>query len=543
MNWKKPLSFILAATMLAGCSAPSSETGGDTTADGLSVVVQFDADLNTMDHHIATDGNSFIMQSMCFSGLTSLDEAGQPQPELATSWDVSDDGLTYTFHLAEDATWSDGTPVTANDFVYGWQRLVDPDTASEYAFILDTMHVKNAAAVNAGEMDVSELGVTAVDDHTFEVQLELPCEFLLGLMAFPSTFPLNQAFYEAHADTYAQSPEDMIYCGPYTMTDWQQGNEYTFTKRDDYFNQDKEAADTVTFKFIQDTQSAMLAYQQGDIDVVKLQSEQVDQYKDSEGFTNRLTGYLWYLSINFTRDTFQNDNLRAAIAYGIDRDTICESVLKDGSVSAEGIVPLELATGPDGKDFRETAGQVVEYDPDKAAEYYAAAVEELGGDVTFDLLFEDSEASKAVAENIQSQLQSACPGLTVNLDSKPKKTRLDLMDTQEYDVCLTRWGPDYADPQTYMDLFTTWNTSSNDGKYASADYDTLIEAATTGKDATNPEARWQDMIDAEKILVAEDHGVVPVYQNGGAMMINPEIDGIMFHSAGVDDYRHVHAAA
>ena len=543
MNWKKPLSFILAATMLAGCSAPSSETGGDTTADGLSVVVQFDADLNTMDHHIATDGNSFIMQSMCFSGLTSLDEAGQPQPELATSWDVSDDGLTYTFHLAEDATWSDGTPVTANDFVYGWQRLVDPDTASEYAFILDTMHVKNAAAVNAGEMDVSELGVSAPDEHTFEVQLELPCEFLLGLMAFPSTFPLNQAFYEAHADTYAQSPEDMIYCGPYTMTDWQQGNEYTFTKRDDYFNQDKEAADTVTFKFIQDTQSAMLAYQQGDIDVVKLQSEQVDQYKDSEGFTNRLTGYLWYLSINFTRDTFQNDNLRAAIAYGIDRDTICESVLKDGSVSAEGIVPLELATGPDGKDFRETAGQVVEYDPDKAAEYYAAAVEELGGDVTFDLLFEDSEASKAVAENIQSQLQSACPGLTVNLDSKPKKTRLDLMDTQEYDVCLTRWGPDYADPQTYMDLFTTWNTSSNDGKYASADYDTLIEAATTGKDATNPEARWQDMIDAEKILVAEDHGVVPVYQNGGAMMINPEIDGIMFHSAGVDDYRHVHAAA
>ena len=543
MNWKKPLSFILAATMLAGCSAPSSETGGDTTADGLSVVVQFDADLNTMDHHIATDGNSFIMQSMCFSGLTSLDEAGQPQPELATSWDVSDDGLTYTFHLAEDATWSDGTPVTANDFVYGWQRLVDPDTASEYAFILDTMHVKNAAAVNAGEMDVSELGVSAPDEHTFEVQLDLPCEFLLGLMAFPSTFPLNQAFYEAHADTYAQSPEDMIYCGPYTMTDWQQGNEYTFTKRDDYFNQDKEAADTVTFKFIQDTQSAMLAYQQGDIDVVKLQSEQVDQYKDSEGFTNRLTGYLWYLSINFTRDTFQNDNLRAAIAYGIDRDTICESVLKDGSVSAEGIVPLELATGPDGKDFRETAGQVVEYDPDKAAEYYAAAVEELGGDVTFDLLFEDSEASKAVAENIQSQLQSACPGLTVNLDSKPKKTRLDLMDTQEYDVCLTRWGPDYADPQTYMDLFTTWNTSSNDGKYSSADYDTLIEAATTGKDATNPEARWQDMIDAEKILVAEDHGVVPVYQNGGAMMINPEIDGIMFHSAGVDDYRHVHAAA
>ena len=324
-------------------------------------------------------------------------------------------------------------------------------------------------------MNIGSLGIKAVDDHTFEVQLELPCEFLLGLMAFPSTFPLNQAFYEEHADTYAQSPEDMLYCGPYTMTDWQQGNEYTFTKRDDYFNQDEEAADSVTFKFIQDTQSAMLAYQQGDIDVVKLQSEQVDQYKDSEGFTNRLTGYMWYLSVNFTRETLQNDNLRAAIAYGIDRETIVDSVLKDGSVAAEGIIPFEFATSPAGTDYRDDAGAIVEYDPDKAAEYYAAAVEELGGDVTFDLLFEDSEASKAVAENIQSQLQTACPGLTVNLDSKPKKTRLDLMDTQEYDVCLTRWGPDYADPQTYMDLFVTWNASSNDGKYDNAEYDELIK--------------------------------------------------------------------
>lgn len=545
MNWKKPLSFALSATMLAGCGAPSSgDTGSDTgSTDGLSVVVQFDADLNTMDHDLATDGNSFIMQTMCFSGLTSLDESGVAQPELAESWDVSDDGLTYTFHLVKDATWSDGTPVTAADFVYGWQRLVNPDTASEYAFILDTMHVKNAGAINAGEMDVSELGVKAVDDYTLEVDLDIPCEFLLGLLAFPSLFPLNQAFYEAHADTYAQSPDDMIYCGPYTMTDWQQGNEYTFTKRDDYFNVDEEAAETVTFKFIQDTQSALLAYQQGDIDVVKLQSEQVDQYKDDAGFTNRLTGYLWYISVNFTVDKLQNDNLRAALAYGIDRDTIVNDVLKDGSIAAEGLIPVDLATGPDGKDFREDAGTITEYDPDKAAEYYAKAKEELGGDVTIDLLFEDSDASKAVAENIQSQWQTSCPGLTVTLNSKPKKTRLDLMDSQDYEVCLTRWGPDYADPQTYMDLFVSTNTANNPGRFADTEYDSLVESAGSGADATDASKRWEDYIAAEKIIVSDDHGVIPVYQNGGAMVINPEIEGIAFHSAGVDDYRHIHAAA
>ena len=537
MNWKKPLSFILAATMLAGCSAPSSDPGSDTATDGLSVVVQFDADLNTMDHHIATDGNSFIMQSMCFSGLTSLDEAGQPQPELAESWDVSDDGLTYTFHLAEDATWSDGTPVTANDFVYAWQRLVNPDTASEYAFILDTMHVKNAAAVNAGEMDVSELGVSAPDEHTFEVQLELPCEFLLGLMAFPSTFPLNQAFYEEHADTYAQSPEDMLYCGPYTMTDWQQGNEYTFTKRDDYFNQDEEAADSVTFKFIQDTQSAMLAYQQGDIDVVKLQSEQVDQYKEDPGFNQRLTGYLWYLSVNFHDETMQNKNLRAALAYGIDRKTIAEDVLKDGSVAAEGLVPRDFAFSSSGTDFRDEAGVLSTYDPDLAKEYYEKAKAELGGDVTIELLFEDSEASKAVAENIQAQLQSSCPGLTINLNSKPKKTRLEMMRTQEYQIGLTMWGPDYADPQTFLDLFDTENNAG----YSNPDYDALVKSANYGEDASDPEKRWADYLEAEKIILTEDYGIIPVYQKGGALVINPEFSGIAFHNGGVDDYRHIHA--
>ena len=150
------------------------------------------------------------MQSMCVSGLTELDAKGVAQPELAESWDVSSDGLKYTFHLA-DAKWSNGDAVTAADFVYGWQRLDDPKTASEYAFILDTIHVKNAADVNAGTMDKSQLGVKAVDDKTFEVDLTLPCDFLLGLMAFPSFFPLNQKFYEKEGDQFALSANDMAF--------------------------------------------------------------------------------------------------------------------------------------------------------------------------------------------------------------------------------------------------------------------------------------------------------------------------------------------
>ena len=560
LDLRKPLCFALAAAMLAGCGtsttagtpAPTADAGGSAPAatdaphaepeangNGKEVIVAFDADLNTMDHHIATDGNSFIMQSMCYSGLTSLDEAGAPLPELAKSWDVSDDGLVYTFHLA-DATWSNGTPVTANDFVYGWQRLDAPETASEYAFILDTIHVVNAAAVNAGEKPAEELGVKAIDDKTLEVTLTLPCDFLLGLMSFPSFFPLNKEFFESQGDQFALSPDNMIYCGPYNMTDWQQGNSYTFTKRADYFNYDPDAVDTVVFRFQQDTQSALLEYQSGYIDVVKLQGEQVDQYKSEPGFTNRLQGYVWYIPVNMTVDKLQNLNLRKAIHYAIDRDTIASEVLMDGSIGAEGEIPVALATGPDGKDFRETAGKITEFDPAKAAECYKKAVEELGGDVTLELMFEDSEASKAVAEFIQAKLKENCPGMEVTLNSKPKKERLALMKEQKYELGLTRWGPDYADPQTYMDLFLSTNVSNNQGRYNSAKYDELVLKATQGEDATDSAKRWADFVEAERLMVAEDFAVIPVYQNGGAMMINPAVTNINFHSASVDDYRHIY---
>lgn len=556
---KKPLALALAAAMLAGCGGSSTSSGatstdgaasgGSASGDASTVTVAIDADLNTMDYEIATDGNSFIMQSLVMSGLTQLAADGTPLPELAETWDVSDDKLVYTFHLA-DAKWSNGDPVTASDFVYAWQRLDNPDTASEYAFILDTVHIANAAAVNAGEADPSELGVKAVDDKTLEVTLTLPCDFFLSLLAFPSFFPLNQKFYEEQGDQFALSPDNLLYCGPYTMTGYQQGSEYTFEKNPDYFKADQmtDYVDKIVFRYLQDTQSAMLDYQSGNLDVVKLQGDQVDQYSGTEGFTNRMTGYLWYLSIDFNTSVhpensqFANLNLRKAMSLAIDRDTIAANVLKDGSIGADGLIPKDLATGPSGEDFRAENGKLTEYNLDQAKEYYAKALEELGTDtVSFELLYEDSEASKAVAEYIQSNLKAI--GMDVTLNSKPKKTRLQLMNDKDYNVALTRWGPDYADPETYFDLFTTDNTANNSGSYSNADYDALVKAAGSGEDATDSAKRWQDYLDAEKIIVQDDPGVIPVYQNGGAMMINPKVTGIEFHSASVDSYRHIKKAA
>ncbi|MBR5340675.1 MAG: hypothetical protein IK151_01975 [Erysipelotrichaceae bacterium] len=234
---------------------------------------------------------------------------------------------------------------------------------------------------------------------------------------------------------------------------------------------------------------------------------------------------------------FQNENVRKAIGYAIDRVAVAKS-LNDGSVAAEGIIPFKLASNPvTGVDFRDDQGSVVAYDVEQAKQYYAKACEELGKDkLKLNLLYGTNEGDSVIkaAEQIAYFLEEV--GFEVTLVSKQKKERLQLMTDGDYDVALTRWGPDYADPQTYMDLYVSYNTSNNAGRYNSATYDKQVEDAEATTDMSE---RWQLFLDAEKTLVQEDFGVIPVFQAGGAMIIRPTISGIEFHSAAVDNYRHI----
>ena len=537
---KKVRLLIILALVLAlftGCS--TTDTGGEDVVETKVVNIATDIDLSSMDHHIATDGTSFIAINSGIVGLTELDADGNVLPEIAESWEVvfNDDGTTvYTFTLA-DANWSNGEPVTAADFVFGWQRLADPATASEYNFIIETIALKNASAVVAGELPVEELGVKALDEKTLEVTLDLPANFFLSLMAFPTFFPLNQAFYEAQGDQYALSPANLLFNGPFVMTDWTSGNSYSFVKNEDYFKADEVKVDGLNFRFINDTQSAMLEFESGNLDYVRLTGELVGAYQDDPAFVQRLQGYLWYLSVNFADESINSVNLRKAVSYVINRESIATNILKDGSVAAEGIVPKTLATGPDGSDYRTTTAKLVFTDVEKAKEYWEAAKVDLGVDtLTIELLFEDTEASKAVAEFIQSEIETNLEGLSVALKSQPKKSRLELMRAGDYQFGLTRWGPDYADPQTYLDLFLSFN---NNASYNNPTYDETVLEATTGVKARDAWARWQMLKDAEKILIEDDCAVIPIYQNGGALMISTRVDGIELHTVGIDSFKRV----
>lgn len=527
MNYKKVMTCAMAMTMVAGCSSGSAANGSSSkegTVGATPVKIAIENDMNTMDSSIATDGSSLSMIAFCQSGLIQNGRDGKITGDLAESWDVSEDGKTYTFHLRDGIKWSDGTPITANDFVYGFQRLVDPDTASEYNYLASAVNIENAAECISGDKSVDELGVEATDDSTFVVHLSAPCSFFVSLLSFPEFFPLNKEYVESKGDQYALSPDDMIYSGIYTMTDWQQGNSYTFTHNDQYWDADNNKQQQVIVQFSQEIQSTVMEYEQGNVDYVTLSGEMVDMYKDDPGFTNIKQASVWYLCYNMDDENLSNENLRRAIGYSIDRDSIVNDVLKTGATAIDGLVGADVVSNSEGKDFRDIASDYEGYDPDKAAEYYKKAVAELGKDPTVEILYDNASDSTKMAENMQQMIQNACEGITVTLSPEPKKTRIQMMFAQDFSIGLTRWGPDYADPQSYLDLFTT-GASMNFGNYSNTDFDTYETKATKGEDVNDSDKRLEDMAEAERILIEEDAGISPICQEGGAVLISKDVDG------------------
>ena len=530
----KKIKYLLVglatAALLSACGS-SQESSQVVDSQKKILNVATDIELASMDTGVATDGYSFDAIAAVIEGLYQLDADGNPVPGMAESTEVSEDGKTYTFKL-RDAKWSDGTPVTANDFVFAWRRLADPATASEYSYMLDVAGVKNASEILKGEMPKEELGITAVDDKTLKVELNYAVPFFYQLMAFPSFYPISEDFYTKHGDQYALTPEAILSNGPFKMTVWNQGSGYELVKNDKYYDANVVKLDGINVQLVKDSQSAVVAYEQGTVDVMKLTGELVEQYKDSPEMQNTLGGYLWYVSPNTKVPGLENTNLRLALALSYDKEQIAEHLLKDGSIAANFAVPVKLAVGPDKKDFRTTSPEYLKVDKVKAKEYYEIAKKELGKDsFNFELLFEDTEASKKVAEYLKSEIETNLPGVTLTLKQQPKKSRLQLMQRGEFDLGLTRWGPDYADPMTYLDMWIT-GASYNFGSWSNEKYDELVFEASKGSLVTKLEERWQALKDAEKIVM-DEAAILPVYQTGSAMMIKSNVKGIEFHSVGV----------
>ncbi|MGG0151788.1 peptide ABC transporter substrate-binding protein [Bacillus mycoides] len=489
-------------------------------------------EIPTMDTSKSTDTLGAQILGNTMEGLYRLDKDNKPIPAAAESSTKSEDGKKYTFKLRKDAKWSNGEPVTAKDFVYGWQRLLDKNTAAEYAFI--AYYIKNAEAINKGEKPGTELGAKAVDDYTLEVELEKPVPYFLNLLAFPSYYPLNEKFVKEKGEKFGLEADTTLYNGPFVMASWKHEQGWQLKKNDKYWDNKTVKLEEINYSVVKEVATKVNLYDTGSIDFTLLSGEFVDKYKsnkDEYGEYSEASTY--FLRLNQKRngqDTpLKSKKLREAIALSIDKKGLANVILNNGSKATDQLVPKGLATGPDGKDYQDTFKNGLKYDVKKGAAAWEEAKKELGKDqVTIELLSYDDGTAKKIADYFKDQIEKNLKGVTVTTKIQPFKQKLKLESAQDYEVSFAGWSPDYSDPMTFIDMFESKSPYNQMG-YSNPKYDEMVQKA--GNELlSDPKKRWETLGKAEKLFLEEDAGLVPLYQTGRSYVMKPNVKGIVKHN-------------
>lgn len=550
MNYQiKGLGILSLAVLLTACGG--TETNGSSTdsnsadvdknlADTQELRLTAASEIPSMDTALATDLTSFTVMNNVFEGLYVLGPDAEPVLGVAAEEpSISEDGKTYTFKLREDAVWSNGEPVTADDFVYAWQKVVAPETASGYAYMFDGL-IQNATEIINDEMDPTELGIKALSDTELEITLMQPTSYFDQLLTLPFFFPQNRAFAQEQGDEYGNTNETLVYNGPFVLEGWDQASSvgWTFEKNEDYWDADSVVLDTVTVDVIKEVTTELNLFENGSTDIAFLSGSFVSQYSEDPNFHSSLNATTFYIEMNHLNNEeeteLSNANIRLAIASAIDKDGYVDNVLQDGSASIDGFVPAGLASNPTTKsDFREDAGNLLPYDLEKATEAWDEGLSELGtNSIELELITSDTEDSKRLAEYLQDQLQKNLPGLTVTLRSMPFSMKLETVREGNYDMAVNSWIADFADPINYVERF---DTDINRMNYSNPDVDALVDTAKATFD--DDEARWETLVEIEKVSLGEDAALAPLYQSADSYLLNPKVKDYYKRVFGPDSYK------
>jgi oligopeptide transport system substrate-binding protein len=490
------------------------------------------AEIPDMDPTTMTDVNSFRLITNVMEGLYRIDENEKPRPAQAEGVEIDDDGLTYTFTLRQGIKWSNGDPVTSEDFKYAWLRAMNPETAAQYSYII-AHYIRGGAEFNAGEGSAEDVAIETPDDKTLRVTLVNPTPFFLGLTAFQTYYPQKQEFVEQQGEEYAQSADALLYNGPFTMTRFDPAGGATLEKNEDYWDTDNVAVRRIDCKVVKEVATVVNLYEGGELDVCGITSEYVDQYEDTPAFQTVVQFVTWWFAMNFADEVFQNENIRKAIQVSFDRDALADKILNNGSVGAEGIVPPRMA-GPGGRTFREAVGPTVpEYDPQMAEEFWQRGVEELGQEPSLTYLSQDNSTARDVATFLQSELKKNL-GANVEVNVQPFDRYLELLGNGEYQLTLYGWIADYNDPMTFLDLWLS-DTPLNYWNYRNERYDQLINEAKVEPDE---QVRMDNLIEAERLLIEEQAAIAPVYHEGAALLVRPSIKNWVQHPTGTIEFKY-----
>ncbi|MDN3120231.1 peptide ABC transporter substrate-binding protein [Enterococcus faecalis] len=539
---KKVVGLIATGFLLAACGgtkeAAEKVDSGNLAAE-QKISISSPAPISTLDTTQTTDKNTFTMAQHLFEGLYRFDDDSVTVPALAKDVKISDDGRKYHFTLREGIKWSNGEPITAQDFVYSWKKLVTPATIGPNAYLLDS--VKNSFEIRNGEKSVDELGISAPNDKEFIVELKQAQPSFLAVVSIAWLAPQNQKFVEAQGKDYALDSEHLIYSGPFTLANWDATSDtWTLKKNPEYYDADQVKLEEVAVSTIKEDNTGINLYQANELDLVRINGQYVQQYQDDPGYVSHPDVANYFLDFNKKEGTpLANVHLRKAIGQAIDKEALTQSVLNDGSKPLNGLIPSKLYANPEtDEDFRAYSGEYLKNDVKKAQAEWTKAQADVGKKVKLSLLAADTDQGKRIAEYVQSQLQENLPGLEITISSQPSNNVNQSRREKNYELSLSGWIAGSSELDSYFNLYAG-ESSYNYGNYHNAKYDQLVEDART-INANNPEKQFAEYKEAEDILLNQDAAQVPLYQSASNYLINPKLKGISYHLYG--DYFHLRNA-
>lgn len=510
----------------------SNSAGQAIDVENNSVTITLGEEPPQLDPGRSTDASSFVVLAHVFEGLIAYDEEARLTPGVAERWEIREDGAT--FWLREDAMWSDGVPVTAYDFEFAWRRVVDPATASEYSFIFYS--IKNAEAINTGELPKEMLGVRAVNDRQLEVEFEQPTPYFDKLVAFNTFSPVREDFFNSTNGRFGADADELIYNGPYMVTEWVHSASMLWKKNPYYWNENRGFLDEIRTAYItNDTNAKLNLFKDGQIVETSLSSPMLPGAMAERWQIDRvMDGTVFFFEFNH-REGRITDNLdfRKAMMYAQESSELVYKALKEASyLPAVSLFPVWIQglNGP----FRE------EYPPpehhmdlEKARHHLELAKQALGLDEfpPIVLLAGDTPISHVASAYYQELFRKRL-GLEIRIDAQIFKQRLAKMTSGDFDIVLAGWGPDYDDPLTYGDLFSSWNLN-NRGRYNSPEMDSYVRTVQSSLD---PQERM-DIFGKIQQLVYDDVVILPMYERGVSYVVDSRLKGFRRRSVGPEvDY-------
>ncbi|MCO4529133.1 ABC transporter, substrate-binding protein [Streptococcus infantarius subsp. infantarius] len=547
MDNKSTLKRVgLGAVSLASVALLAACGGGNKSAANKDEINWYTpTEILSLDISKNTDQYSALAIGNSSSNLLRVDKNGNPKPDLAKSVEVSEDGLTYTATLRDGLKWSDGSALAADDFVYTWQRMVDPKTASEYSYLAVESHLENADKINSGEItDLNQLGVKA-DGNKVTFTLTSPCPQFKYYLAFSNFMPQKKAFVEKEGDKYATTSKNQLYSGPYTIKGWNGSDgSFTLVKNKYYWDAKHVKTKKVNLQAIKKADTAVQMYKNGELDTANI-SATSSIYKANKANKDAVAvpeARMSYIVYNETGSVapLANEKIRQALNLATDRKGIVEAAIDTGSKPATALPTPGLAKLTDGTDLSKYVEPGYKYDEKEAAKLFKEGLSELGTNSVKLTITADSDdaVTKAAVDYIKQSWEEALPDLKIEEKFVTFKQRLEDTKNQNFEVALVSWGGDYPEGSTFYGLFSS-ASAYNYGKVSSPEFDQAYNKALT-TDALDTDAAAADYKAAEKVLYEGAH-YNPIYFRSTEWLQNPDLKNLVRNSTGLTvDFSHAY---